>query len=98
MAPAKTAGTVRLFSMNDHTPDPKPQSRGRRCGWIVLGCVVFGILMGGRAEFQSVWVRSLVAWERRGLGTAGTDRLFWTDYSEVAQQHRRLNVFTNESR
>ncbi len=61
MAPAKTAGTVRLFSMNDHTPDPKPQSRGRRCGWIVLGCVVFGILMGGRAEFQSVWVRSLVA-------------------------------------
>ena len=48
-------------TMNDNTPDTNARLRVRRCGWIVLGCVVFGILMGGRAEFQSVWVRSLVA-------------------------------------
>jgi len=38
-----------------------PNSMGRRCGWIILGSVLFGILMGGRAEFQSPWMRSLIA-------------------------------------
>jgi len=29
-------------------------------GWF-FGCAVFGLLMGVRAEFQSIWVRALVA-------------------------------------
>jgi hypothetical protein len=44
-----------------HLHEPKVRRRGRRCGWVVLGCVGFGILMGGRGECQWVWVRSLVA-------------------------------------
>jgi hypothetical protein len=30
-----------------HLHEPKVRRRGRRCGWVVLGCVGFGILMGG---------------------------------------------------
>jgi hypothetical protein len=47
--------------MNEQEPRPRVHVEGRRCGWIVASCVVFGVLMGGRAELQSVWVRSMVA-------------------------------------
>jgi len=47
--------------MNDKTPDLKGPSIGRRCGWIILGSVIFGILMSGRTEFQSPLARSLLA-------------------------------------
>jgi len=45
----------------DFMTDNTAKQGGRRWNWLIIGCVIFGILMGARAEFHSIWVRAAVA-------------------------------------
>jgi hypothetical protein len=50
---------------HDHTTEERitvqPRSVGRRWIWLVLAILVFGVLMGIRDDFHSVWIRALLA-------------------------------------
>lgn len=61
--------TTSRISTRKPNPQPKPMSdkitnhpgKTSRLIRLILGIVVFGVLMGGREEFESRWQRSLVA-------------------------------------
>jgi len=43
--------------MNDKTSE----QRSSRWIWLIVGCVIFGALMGVREEFHSIWIRAGIA-------------------------------------
>ena len=46
-------------SINSKTPTS--QRERFSIGRIIIGCLVFGLLMGVREEFQAIWIRSVIA-------------------------------------
>ena len=41
--------------------DKTTEQKGRGWGWVLAGCIVFGVLMGARTEFHSGWAQDFVA-------------------------------------
>ena len=42
-------------------PDKTPEQSGRPWGRFIVGCIVFGLLMSIREEFDFIWLRVAVA-------------------------------------
>ena len=38
-----------------------PESKDHRWAWLILGTIAFGLLMGIRPEFHSMWSRAAIA-------------------------------------
>ena len=46
--------------MDEEKKDKSPPMAGDQVAQFILGVVLFGVLMGLRTEFHSVWIRMLV--------------------------------------
>jgi hypothetical protein len=47
--------------MKPNAPDNRSRLTGPQINQIVIGVVLFGVLMGIREEFHSIWLRAVVA-------------------------------------
>ncbi len=47
--------------MDQDQKDKPPRMSGEQIAQLIFGIVLFGVLMGLRTEFQSLWLRMLVA-------------------------------------
>jgi hypothetical protein len=57
----RASGIEKHEAMSDDPKPETPKRTGPEMGRVIFGILVFGVLMGIRGEFASLWIRMLVA-------------------------------------